>query len=277
MITLPRISSFYRYFIKTRGLRVKDAIRLQLTPIIYITHKIRGGTIDFQGYHIPGQRLLIIKTWDEFVFLIRPKTSDLDYATLIPEYYEYNNWFVPHIKESEFFVDVGANIGGYTIRGCRHAKLVIAIEPVLTNFLILQKNVELNNCDNVYALRMAVGKDKGYAVLRIPRISNYLFAGSASIIKRFDAEYHQELVKVDSLDNIVSCLSLNRIDFLKIDIEGAEGVAFRGMLETLKRTRYLMIEISECNEWLIRQIMKLGFKMLDKRGKNYFFVNKSIA
>jgi len=81
---------------------------------------------------------MIVKSWDNFLFYIRPRTSDL-YAVCCEEVYELENWFKPFVKG--IVVDVGAYIGTYTVRAMYSADLVIAIEPLPYNFRILQTNI----------------------------------------------------------------------------------------------------------------------------------------
>jgi len=58
---------------------------------------------------------MIVKSWDNFLFYIRPRTSDL-YAVCCEEVYELENWFKPFVKG--IVVDVDAYIGTYTVRAC---------------------------------------------------------------------------------------------------------------------------------------------------------------
>jgi FkbM family methyltransferase len=191
------------------------------------------------------------------------------------ERYELKNWFIPHAKG--VVVDVGASVGGYTVRACKKAKLVIAIEAEEETFTFLRKNVELN-CprDRVLLMRKAVGDRRGKSLLKIPVRGELVDTGVASLRKPRIAcnSYKYEEVDVDTLDNIVASLGIDRIDFLKIDIEGAEADAFKGMERSLRKTKYLMIEIHQENTWLINELKKIGFKLVDRKGINYFLVNK---
>lgn len=71
------------------------------------------------------------------------------------------------------------------------------------------------------------------------------------------------------MDKIIKDEKIEKINFLKIDIEGYEKVAIKGMKKSLKITDYLMIEIKE------KSVLKKlkNFKLIDKRGENYFFKN----
>ncbi|MET1160157.1 MAG: FkbM family methyltransferase [Thermoprotei archaeon] len=265
--------SLYRYLFKVRGVRVKDHLRLLLTLLNYLVHL---GTPGFMGYHIPGSKPVLIRTWDGYLFMIRPQTPDLEYATLIPEYYELTKWFLPNAKG--VVIDIGANVGGYTVRACKQADKVIAIEPQRKVYKLLEFNVDINcrGGAEVVLINKAVADKQGIVYLEIPKDEKYEYAGGASIVRRYSSS-HREPIEADTLDNIIdSILGLDEeITFVKIDIEGAEAIAFKGMMRTLSRTKYLMIEINEGNERLIKEFIKLGFNLLDRRRRNYFFI-KSI-
>ena len=268
------IPSMYRYLFRTRGVRTKDYLRLMFTPLNYLTHL---GIPGYMGYHIPGSEIVLIRTWDDFLFAVRPKTPDLEYATLIPEYYELTKWFLPNAKG--VVIDVGANVGGYTVRACGQAEIVIAIEPQNDVFRFLKINTYIN-CKGkakVMLLNKAVGAKRGVTYLEVPVDERYRYSGGASIVRCYSSS-RKEPVIVDTLDNIVDeTIGLNtEINFVKIDIEGAEAIAFKGMMRTLSKANYIMIEISNGNEWLIKKITKLGFKLIDKKLRNYFFIKRII-
>lgn len=274
MLNAITLRSLIHYLFRVNGCTLKDELRLRIALVnylfSYLTRRLSGDSL---GFYIPGRKLLAIKTRDNCVFLVRSKTPDLTLATLSMEQYELKRWFLPYAKG--VVVDVGANVGGYTLRACKQAKLVIAIEPEKEVFMLLKKNVELNcHKRNVILVRKAVGAEKGVSILKIPRKGELVDTGVASLTKPYVdwKDYEYEKVEVDTLDDIMSSLGVNKIDFLKIDIEGAEAIAFKGMKRTLKNTRYLMIEIHRENEWLINELRRMGFKLIDKKGINYFFV-----
>src|SRR5260370_38917074 len=69
------------------------------------------------------------------------------------------------------FIDVGANIGYFTILFSRSAKAVYAFEPVPSVFSSLSRNISLNNLQNVRALQYAVSKERGRLRIFESRIS----------------------------------------------------------------------------------------------------------
>jgi len=274
LIKIGMLKSLVHYLIKVRGCTVKDEVRLHIALVNYLLRNLTKRSSEGSlGFYVPGRSLLAVRTWDNCKFLVRPKTPDLTVATFSMEEYELKRWFLPYARG--IVVDVGANIGGYTVRACRQAKLVVAIEPEEETFITLKKNVELNcHKHNAILVRKAIGKEKGTAILKVPRKGELIDTSVASLFKPdIDwRDYVYEEVEVDTLDNIMASLGINRVDFLKVDIEGAEAVAFRGMKRTLENTRYLMIEIRRENEWLIDELKRMGFKLIDRKGINYFFV-----
>jgi len=273
---IKRLRQLYMYLWRVRGYTLEDELRLIMAIIFYTINLGKGGSL---GFHVPGTHFLKIKTHDGYLFYCRPKTTDLGLATLTSEFYELVNWFIPYARG--VVLDVGANIGGYTVRACRQADLVIAIEPQSEVFNLLKMNVNIN-CkikNNVVLIKKAIGGTQGKAVLKVPIKGTVIDSGRASISSsdlKSSIEYKSEEVEVDTLDNIISSLNIDRIDFIKMDIEGAEAIAFEGMKLTLKTTKYVMIEIQPSNKWLIDEFKKLGFKLIDKNGMNYFFSNPQI-
>lgn len=271
------------YLFNVRGCTVIDELRLLLAILRYTTISFLKGRRTYLGLYIPGSKVLKIRTSDGYQFFIRPKTTDLALALLYThEPYELNKWFLPYARG--VVIDVGANVGGYTVRACRQADLVVSIEPQLEVFKMLRKNVELNcHKNNVILIKKAISDRVGKTLIRIPKKKKLMFSGEAFLNNVKENEYFEqdfnfeyEEVELDTLDNIVNSLSIPKIDFLKVDIEGYEGIAFKGMINTLKKTKYLMIEIKPKNKWLLENLLELGYKKVDQNNNNYFLINTSI-
>ncbi len=272
--TMPRDSGLvealreaYYYLFGLSSESLIDRLRLWLAPLNFMLHLGRGGVLSF---YVPGSRPLIVRTWDGFRFIVRPGTADLGLATLIGDLYELYEWFLPNA--SGIVVDVGANVGGYTARACRRADLVVAIEPLPDVFELLKRNVSLNCArHSVVLLKKAVYHKAGRVELRVPRIGRYYATGWGSIVKGGDLVYEAE---ADTLDNIVEALGIEKVDLLKIDIEGAEPIALEGMKKTLEKTDKLIIEIQPGNEKIISEITRTGLTLADKKETNYFFTRE---
>ncbi len=129
------------------------------------------------------------------------------------------------------------------------------------------------NSNKAILINKAISDKKGIAKLTI-LVDIKDNRGAYSIVQNVKNNFIMEEVQVDTLDNIISSLDLNKIDLIKIDIEGALVVALKGMSNTLKITDKLIVEIWEKDEWIIDEIINLDFKLVDRIKSNYFFIKK---
>jgi FkbM family methyltransferase len=81
-------------------------------------------------------------------------------------------------------------------------------------------------------------------------------------------------VETDTLDNILNKLGIGRIDLMKIDIEGYVSKAFSGMIESLKKTNWLIVELWKQDLPVMHTLKRLGFRLVDRHGGNFLFENK---
>jgi FkbM family methyltransferase len=157
-------------------------------------------------------------------------------------------------------VDIGASTGFFTLLMSHlvgPTGRVYAFEPVKATVDILRRNLELNEAANVEVKPVAVSDAVGSVVLRVPE-SN---ASMASMHWHKDEESMVcEQVNAVVLDQVEG-LSEICPDFVKIDVEGAEGNVIRGALELLRRCRpILFVECSELGRDSVWQSMKeLGY------------------
>jgi len=70
---------------------------------------------------------------------------------------EEHEWFLNALREGGTFVDVGANVGGYSVRACKLGAKVIAIEPDPDNCRVIDLNMELNHLSHFHLLSIAAG------------------------------------------------------------------------------------------------------------------------
>jgi FkbM family methyltransferase len=131
------------------------------------------------------------------------------------------------ITEETTFIDVGANVGYFTVLFSRKARAVYAFEPVPAIFERLSRNVRLNGCDNVRAFQRAVAKEDSELRLYESKIS----PGHDSAVRRSE---HNESMLVDAvtLDGSVDP-SANDI-VMKVDTEGSEMDVLRGALGLIR-------------------------------------------
>jgi FkbM family methyltransferase len=140
----------------------------------------------------------------------------------------------PLLKTDAVVIDIGANIGYYTLLSAASVGAggkVIAFEPSLANCALLEMSVRTNNFDNVVLHAKVVTDKNGFATLRMDD-SNGTISQSKELV-------HSSHVATVALDTFLQDES--RIDLIKMDIEGAEGLALNGMKRILRQHRPIIL------------------------------------
>jgi FkbM family methyltransferase len=145
-----------------------------------------------------------------------------------------------NIKEGDIVIDVGANIGYYTLIFAQlvgASGKVFAFEPEPKNFEILKKNIEVNNYQNIIAEQKIVSDESGMVKLFI--------AEKGIVGHRLQQKTDsQKFIEVESilLDNYLKNLNLSeKINFIKIDVEGAEVKVLEGSKIMIEKSDQLKI------------------------------------
>jgi len=146
------------------------------------------------------------------------------------------------------FVDVGANVGLYTLFAARKVGergQVISIEPSAREFRRLQANVKLNRLRNVLLLKLAMSDTTGERDLLVAtkdHSGHNTFGYYADGVTQLD---YKERVQTSTIDGIVARERVRRVDFLKLDIEGGEFFALEGSINTVRKDHpVILIEVS---------------------------------
>ncbi|MDQ1429029.1 MAG: hypothetical protein QOK39_2505 [Acidimicrobiaceae bacterium] len=151
-----------------------------------------------------------------------------------------------HLGPGDLFVDVGANVGLYTVWALDGGAEVIAIEPSPRSLALLEENLLLNGyCAQVVAA--AAGAAPGtMAITSGLDQQNHLVVGAAPV------SGDSEMVAVETLDAIVGD---RVVAGLKIDVEGAEALVLAGAGRLLadKRVRLMQLEWNEASVDLLGQ------------------------
>ncbi len=142
------------------------------------------------------------------------------------------------VKKGDVVLDIGANIGYYTLI---FAKLVgeegkvFAFEPDPDNFVLLKKNIETNGYQNVILVQKAVTN-------KSVNIRLYLSEDNKGDHRIYNSHENRKSIEVEavSLDDYFKDYHGN-IDFIKMDIQGAEGQAIQGMSNLLKKQQGIKI------------------------------------
>jgi FkbM family methyltransferase len=176
-------------------------------------------------------------------------TSRLLYVggSLEPNEFFFLNQF---LKPGMVVMDVGANEGLYSLFASSRigpGGIVLAIEPSEREFIRLKKNIALNQMTNIRTFRCALYSERGLAELAV---AEYEHAGQNTLGKiipnpkvRMDSI---QQVDLEIFDDLFEKQALNRLDFVKIDAEGAEMQVLLGAQKTIRHYLPLIqLEVSE--------------------------------
>lgn len=147
------------------------------------------------------------------------------------------------VTEGDVVVDVGAHIGYYTLIFAKcvgNGGIVFAFEPEPNNFSLLSKNIEINGYKNVNLEQLAISDFDGTCVLYTFNTSS----GANRIYKPLEKNYKNSKpiqIKAISLDDYFTNRPENKIDLIKIDVEGAEFNVLKGMQNIMKKNINLKI------------------------------------
>lgn len=166
------------------------------------------------------------------------------------------------VKEGDVVVDLGANIGYFTLLA---AKLVgkkgkvYAFEPEPRNYQYLKRNIQLNGYDNTVALQKAVADKPGTVKLFIcPYDTGHHTIQKYDGIQAYRPDFvngKKEFVEVEQvrLDAFLRGKT-TKINVIKMDVEGAEMLALAGMEQLIRENKNLIMLI----EFFPLLIMEMG-------------------
>jgi len=206
----------------------------------------------------------LIKLYGILIYA-RGGTEDLYYALPNREG-DVHDFILNKLKQGDIFVDVGANVGYYTILASKLVGVngkVFAIEPVPQTLKVLRFNIKLNGLKNVIVVDKAGWHTRTKLKLKIPMnefgLSSYFRSGGLE-------------VNVDAipLDEVLNCTNRLEIKLIKLDVEGAEYEVLKGSIETLKHTKFVILELSRRTEACLRLLQAYGFKCKKMKFTNYY-------
>ena len=189
------------------------------------------------------------------------------------------------IEIGNIVVDVGANIGLHTLNMARivgNAGQVFAFEPDPSNFEILKKNAKINNYKNIILEQKAVGDKHGKTTFY--QSDNPI---NHRIFPQSERANSQVQVELTNLDNYFDSDMIDKINFIKIDVEGMEFGVLKGMKNILKNNKNIKIlfefvpkdtiEAGFIPIELLNYLTSNGFKLycMDEKTKKLLYVSNN--
>ncbi|MBK5214578.1 MAG: FkbM family methyltransferase [Flavobacteriaceae bacterium] len=179
------------------------------------------------------------------------------------------------INEGDIVFDIGANVGVFSLYASQIKRTqVYAFEPHPKNFKILLNNVSQNKITNIECFEFALGIDNEERTL----VEGHNAGGHKFSYKNAsEVSKSASKVKCVTFASIQEKLNIAKIDFLKLDCEGAEGEIIKSLgKEGLKLINKMAIEFHDDNsilnhEEILEELNNSGFKTYIKwDGKSYY-------
>src|SRR4029077_5623653 len=213
-----------------------------------------------QAFHLAPVRTTVrLGSWRTRCLLGKAATIDLgrwgvqmflpaDWRGVGKLIYVFRDYYEPELAYLErllspgkVFVDAGANFGIYTAMASKavgEAGRVISFEPSTRAFPVLQRNITINVFKNVLAFPVALTDRPERA-----RLYHHPAVGSDAMAKdcSFDPDAFAQEINTESLDNVLAKSSIERVDVIKMDVQGAEELAMRGANETIVSMRPVIV------------------------------------
>lgn len=221
----------------------------------------RAAVIRFFFHTIFKPSEFILKKYGDS-FWLRKNTSD---TFVLKEVYEKK---VYGVRPIGVVLDIGANIGAFSVYAGSTADVVYAFEPVSSNYAQLVKNIQLNNKeDKIKPIKLAVGSEDKEVCIYKGRFNK----GASSVINKITAD--SEVVEMRNLSNLIAELGIHKVNLLKIDIEGSEYSLLYGLpKKTFEIIDKIVLEYhfvdSESYVSLEKYLISLGYTTRKHKGSS---------
>jgi FkbM family methyltransferase len=170
------------------------------------------------------------------------------------------------IKPGFVCIDVGANVGYYTVFMSRFAGKnghVYAVEPVELFTRIFRANTQAFGLNNITLHHTALGGSAGEVVMGTPVINGVLRHGLTHVLTEGEDRTGMQCYEVPMQVPDILFATLSKIDFIKCDVEGYEVYLFPHLMNTLRKHKpVLQIEISGSRniETMLNILEPIGYK-----------------
>ena len=268
--------------------------RIEYTAKMYEYHEKLHEYADFiSGTDVESivisDRKLIVNTKKYGLKLVCQKddTAAIPHSIINIGEYEMDDSELIHslVRDGDTFIDVGANIGWYSI-GIPKVKnnvKMYSFEPMPKTYKQFMENIKLNDMEdkiNTYHYGLS-NKDGEVEFYYFPNNS-----GNSSMAKMNDGISEKMVLKVEMLDTFIKNNKIDKVDFLKCDVEGAELLVFEGGIETIKKDKPIIFA-EMLRKWsakydyhpnvIIKMFEEIGYQcyvLVDGKLKKFFSMDE---
>jgi FkbM family methyltransferase len=154
------------------------------------------------------------------------------------------------------FIDIGANIGYFSLLMASNSIECLSFEPIDENYLLFEKSIAENNFTNIKLFKVGLGESDCEKKF-------YIFPNNMGMCssenKTIKDEKHSRIISIKPIDSYIELI--NKPSIVKIDVEEAELYVLKGMEKVLSsgKVKYLILEISKYNDELFDILNRHGY------------------
>ena len=189
--------------------------------------------------------------------------------------------FEKYIDKKSIVVECGCHIGTHTVKMASLCDKLYGFEPMPETYEVLNKNIVLNNITNAIIYKKGVADKTGFTKYSWSLDDNPGASGLDNNpmgipprIRTTDKIIPVELTTIDSLN-------LDRLDFMKIDVEGYEQLVIEGAMNTIKKCKPVIImEVwkdhfgrvdMNYTKNLFKKLLNIGYNVENVHGPDFLF------
>jgi FkbM family methyltransferase len=268
-------------FLKIIYLASRVSIRIVLgkkrTDRLYIKRNIGFNSFLYKSLKFfgVGNSMLLKVSVPKYNYKFYCRVNNEDYTFMTGHEDEIEEHFTP--KGGDTVVDVGAHAGHYTLISSKRVGAngkIVAIEADPSNFEILNRNIKLNKLTNIIPLNYAAYSKQTKIKLYLPVEESGFSIYNTIMVNRAKPEEKFIEVNANTLDYLLQQNGINEVNWIKIDVEGAEFEVLKGAHNILSNSKdiALLIEIHGKDnykpvlEFLNRYSFKIEFERSNENG-----------
>jgi FkbM family methyltransferase len=185
-------------------------------------------------------------------------------------------FWIKQISNKETLIDIGANIGIFSLFAGKNNIKTYGVEPFKKNFLNFKKNIKLNKLKNVTALNYALSNFNGIAYFYHGGDKRY--GSTGGFISKKKISKRDEVVKVITLDALIKKLKIKNNFHIKIDIDKNLMSLLNGFKNSIRNNKLksVLIEIELNEKKKVYNFFKKHMKLinLEKKIKKHSSVRR---
>jgi len=151
------------------------------------------------------------------------------------------------LKDEGIFIDIGANMGIYSLLLKDNFKKVILFEPIKETSGICEANMNLNII-NYKMYKIALGNEIGKV--------KFDFKGNYDTTAKMNKNKGNYVVEINKLDNVIDESQYNDLEFVKIDVEGFELDVLKGAERIIKESSIRLIQFERLKSTPIKPLLE---------------------